>query len=259
MGKRRSDAKLRRTGDFSHRLCNQICEYLLSYINPLNKRNSVWPRPAKSCLIELSDVFCCWAELFAAYGTTLNARLSPSDARRCISRPAAAAKSPGNSPDTDSLPRTTCVWITWSVPVSSNSTAPTSRVPPDDSRFHARRFAANVVTSPASTRRTLGLDATSRRKAVSRYRSGVVDQCQTGSSINSPFGYRCETRRPMFPHDSVESKRMEAAFGFFATIAGGCGSCGSNNWGSSVRFGAVAGRRSWHGTNAKLANAKRKR
>ena len=151
---------------------------------------------------------------------SLSVRLSPSDARRRIRRPATAARSPGSSPDTDSLPRTICVWITRSGPVTSNSTAPTSRVLPEDSRFHARSFAPSAGTSPASTRRSLGLDATSRRKAVSRYQSWGVDHLQTGSSVNSPSGCRCKTRRPMFPCDSVESNRMEAAFGFFATVPG---------------------------------------
>jgi hypothetical protein len=126
---------------------------------------------------------------------SLSASLSPSDARRRIRRPAAAAKSPGSSPDTDSLPRTICVWVTRSAPVTSNSTAPTSRVPPEDSRFHARRYAPSAGTSPASTRRSLGLDATSRRKAVSRYRSGGVDHLKTGSSVNSPSGCRCKKGR----------------------------------------------------------------
>src|SRR6516165_6740598 len=190
---------------------------------------------------------------------SLSVRLSPSDARRCIRRPATVAKSPGSSPDTDSLPRTICVWITRSAPVTSNSTAPTSRVPPEDSRFHARRFAPSAGTSPASTRRSFGFDATSRRKAVSRYRSGGVDHLQTGSSVNSPSGCRCKRRRPMFPRDSVESNRMEAAFGLFATAPGRSASCGSNSCGSTTRFGAVVGRCSWQATNAKLANINRRK
>src|SRR6516162_7059682 len=62
----------------------------------------------------------------------------------------------------------------------------------------------------------------------------------------------------MFPRDSVERNRMEAAFGLFATAPGCSASCGSNSWGSSTRFGAVVGRCSWQATSARLANNNRR-
>ena len=150
----------------------------------------------------------------------------PSDARRRKRRPAEAAKSSGNSAETGSLARTTCVWTTRSVPVTSNSTAPTSRASPADSRSHTRSVAANAGARPVSTRRTSGLDSTSRRSAVSRYRSGAVDHCQTASWVNSPFGCWCSTRRPMCPRACVSSSRTEVALGALLTCVAGCGSCG---------------------------------
>ena len=115
-------------------------------------------------------------------------RATPSDTRRRRRLPAAAARLPGSSAETGSLARTTCVWTTRSVRVNWNSTAPTSRVSPADSRSHTSSVAASVGALPASTRRTSGLDASSRRSAVSRYRSGADDHRQTGSSVSSPFG-----------------------------------------------------------------------
>jgi len=64
------------------------------------------------------DQLTCKEPVIALTYRSLSTRLSPSDARRRIRRPAAAAKSPGSSPDTDSLPRTICVWINRSVPVN---------------------------------------------------------------------------------------------------------------------------------------------
>ena len=60
-------------------------------------------------------------------------------------------------------------------PLFERLSAPTSRVPPADSTYQARSVAANVGALAASTTRSPGLDATSRRSAVSRYRSGADD------------------------------------------------------------------------------------
>ena len=95
-------------------------------------------------------------------------RATPSRARRRKSRPAATARSPGRSADTASLSCTTCVSITWSVRVKRNSTAPTSRVPPADSRCQTSSVVASVGTPATSTSWSTGFDVSSRRSAVSR-------------------------------------------------------------------------------------------
>ena len=88
-----------------------------------------------------------------------------------------------------------------------------SRPSPADSRSQTRSVAASAGARPASTRRISGLDATSRRSAVSRYRSGADDHRQTGSSVNSPSGCWCSTRRPMCPRACVSSSRTDGGVG----------------------------------------------
>ena len=158
-------------------------------------------------------------------------------ARRPSSRPAAAARSPGRSAAIGSSARMISEWTARSVVVTWISTAPTSRGLgaasnlPYHQRDGQRRRAADVDETDIGTRR----DGVSHR----RIQVAIGGRCpnQTGSSVTSPPGCWCSTRRPMCARPCVSSRRTLVAFGASAATPPG-----STSRGSIMRVGTVSGR-----------------